>query len=388
MLQGDKKAEKQNLIQTIKYGDKANMKTAKFKSDLAKLGGGETYKPVKDTQDIDTIKDIKVSKNTIIINYKKQIHNNKIKSSISKRGQYKIENYSIQGNLKDVDKLFLTMDKKYLHKIVIYALDKNTIRISLRDRQNIVSQYKIYDKQIIISIQPRDEKKAILKKTKIIMLDAGHGGHDSGAIGYRGIKEKNIVLAVAKQVAKILNNRGYLVYNTRTRDVFIQLKNRTNMANKMRADIFLSIHANSVKTKKQSASGIEIYYLSPARSERAKAVAAIENKTDIRSMGKSSIDIFLMARNRAKINESNKLALDVQNNMLYILKKRYKNVRDHGVRKGPFWILVGAQMPAILVELGFVSNPQESRRLINKAYQKRLANGIANGIDAYFEKNR
>ncbi len=398
ILQGDKKAEKQNLTELIKYGDKAKMQTQKFKASLSAMGGEEhatTTEPItkpkpttkpKQKQN-DTIKDIKVFENTISINYVNDMPNNSVKTAISNTSKYKVENYSIKGNLKDIDKLFLKIDKKYLDKIVVYSLDRSTIRISLRDRKNISSTYKIYDKKITITIQQKDEKQAVLKKTKIVMLDAGHGGHDSGAVGYRGAKEKNIVLAVTKKVTKILKDRGYKVYNTRTKDRFIQLKNRTKMANKMRADIFLSIHANSVKTKKRSASGIEIYYLSPARSARAKAVAAIENKVDIRSMGKSSIDIFLMARNRAKINESNKLALDVQNNMLYLLKKKYKNVKDHGVRKGPFWILVGAQMPAILVELGFVSNPQESKRLTNKTYQNRLANGIANGIDAYFEKN-
>jgi len=397
ILQGDKKAEKQNLIELIKYGDKAKMKTKKFKTSLAELGGDKPVKVVQPkskpqitkpppTKPKETIKDIKVFKNSITISYVGQIPNNTVKTAMSKTGKYKVENYNIKGNLKDIDKLYLKIDKKYLDKIVVYSLDRNTIRISLRDKKHVSSTYKLYANKITITINQK-EKEAVLKKRKIVMLDAGHGGDDSGAVGYRGIKEKNIVLKVTKKVTKILEDRGYKVYNTRTRDKFIQLKNRTKMANKMRADIFLSIHANSVNANKRSASGIEIYYLSPAKSARAKRVAALENKVDIRSMGKSSIDIFLMARNRAKINESNKLALDVQNNMLYLLKKRYKNIKDHGVRKGPFWILVGAQMPAILVELGFVSHPQESKRLTNTSYQNRLANGIANGIDAYFEKN-
>ncbi|RLA75752.1 MAG: hypothetical protein DRG11_00725 [Epsilonproteobacteria bacterium] len=384
ILQGNKADEKTNLKKLIIFGDKANVPTKKYKKEMVKFD--KSSQNIKKYNIIDQIQDIKVYSNNISINYKNTIIDTTIKKTNSKKGLYKIENYSIKGNLKDINNLFLKMDKKILDKIVVYGLNKNTIRISLRDKKAVNTTYKIKNKQIIITVQTRNKKQPILKKTKTIMLDAGHGGYDSGAVGYGGIREKDIVLSVTKKATKILRNRGYKVFNTRATDIFRQLKYRTKLANKMRADIFISIHANSIERGNEHVSGIETYYLSPARSERAKAVAATENRADIRAMDKSSIDIFLMARNRAKINESNKLALDVQNNMLFNLKKQYNNIKDHGVRKGPFWILVGAQMPAILVELGFVSNPIESKRLINQAYQQRLAIGIANGIDAYFDK--
>lgn len=134
--------------------------------------------------------------------------------------------------------------------------------------------------------------------------------------------------------------------------------------------------------------GIETFFLSPARSERAKRIAAKENKSDIRKMNYSSKNSLLTILNQSKITASNKLAIDVQQNILYKLRKKYNKIVDGGVREGPFWVLVGAQMPAILVEVGYVSNPLESKRLFNTNYQKAMALGIANGVNSYFAKNQ
>ncbi|WP_228286336.1 N-acetylmuramoyl-L-alanine amidase family protein [Arcobacter vandammei] len=225
-------------------------------------------------------------------------------------------------------------------------------------------------------------------KNKVIVIDAGHGGSDVGAVGPNKRYEKVINLEVTKYLYSILKQRGYTVYLTRSTDTFIKVMDRTILANEKNADLFISVHTNSMpKEKAASTSGIETFFLSPARSERAKRVAALENKDDIREMNESSKSVFLESLNRPRITASHKFAIDVQAGLLQSARSKYKDVKDTGVKEGPFWVLVGAQMPSILIELGFISHPEESRRLYEKEYQQLLANGIANGIDSYFSKN-
>jgi N-acetylmuramoyl-L-alanine amidase len=155
--------------------------------------------------------------------------------------------------------------------------------------------------------------------------------------------------------------------------------------------MFISIHANAArKSRTKIVRGVETYFLSPARSEKAKRVAALENKGDMDAMNWSSKNTFLTVLNQGKITASNKMAIDIQKNILYSLRKRYgKNViRDGGVREGPFWVLLGAQMPSVLIEIGYISHPSESRRIYTRSYQKLIAQSIANGIDSYFLKNQ
>ena len=225
-----------------------------------------------------------------------------------------------------------------------------------------------------------------VSRHKTIVIDAGHGGKDPGASGYRHYKEKHVVLGIAKYLRDYLKQRGYRVYMTRSGDYFIKLRKRTKFANRKKADLFISIHANASKNKK--AKGIETYFLSPSRSSRAKRVAAMENRADIDDMNYYAKQSFLSFLNNHKIIASNKLAIDLQQGILLELRKHYKGVVDSGVREGPFWVLVGAQMPAVLIEVGFITNPSEALRLVNKRYQKRLAKGIAEGIERYFIKNR
>lgn len=272
--------------------------------------------------------------------------------------------------------------KEYEEKLSLLTKPKPKIKVKVKKIETKPKNIK--------SLFERSKQTAnnTTQKQKTIVIDPGHGGHDSGAKGYYKQLEKDVVLKVGLKVKAILKKRGYKVYNTRDNDKFQKLHYRTQYANNMRANLFISIHANAVPRRNRfKAYGIETYYLSPARSSRAKRVAAKENSVDIRSMSNLSKSIFLMARNRAKINESNKLALDIQNNILYNLRLKYDDIKDHGVRQGPFWILVGAQMPAVLLELGYITHPKESKRLTNDQYQKELAIGIANGIDSYFRKN-
>jgi N-acetylmuramoyl-L-alanine amidase len=178
---------------------------------------------------------------------------------------------------------------------------------------------------------------------------------------------------------------------TRSDDRFIKLRKRTKYANTKGADLFVSIHANAVpKRNAKKAYGIETYFLSNddrAGSERAKRVAAMENSKDLRDVTYYGQKDFINILNREKIKMSERLAYDLQRNVLAELRKSYKNVKDGGVREGPFWILVGAQMPAVLVEVGFITHPEEAKRLVKRSYQKRFAQGLANGINQYFIYN-
>ncbi|WP_100984189.1 N-acetylmuramoyl-L-alanine amidase family protein [Helicobacter pylori] len=226
------------------------------------------------------------------------------------------------------------------------------------------------------------------KKHKKIVLDAGHGGKDCGAMSANLVCEKDIVLEVVKLLHKELKKRGYSVLLTRDKDIYIDLVGRTELANKKSADLFISVHANSIpKHSTSNAHGIETYFLSTARSERARKVAEQENKDDVNLMDYFSKSLLLNSLNTQRLIVSNKLAIDVQYGMLQSIRKNYPDVVDGGVREGPFWVLAGALMPSILIEIGYNSHAIESRRIQSKPYQKILAKGIADGIDSFFSKN-
>ncbi|GHQ72412.1 N-acetylmuramoyl-L-alanine amidase [Helicobacter pylori] len=226
------------------------------------------------------------------------------------------------------------------------------------------------------------------KKHKKIVLDAGHGGKDCGAMSADLVCEKDIVLEVVKFLHKELKKRGYSVLLTRDKDIYIDLVARTELANKKSADLFISVHANSIpKRSTSNAHGIETYFLSTARSERARKVAEQENKDNVNLMDYFSKSLLLNSLNTQRLIVSNKLAIDVQYGMLQSIRKNYPDVVDGGVREGPFWVLTGALMPSILIEIGYNSHAIESKRIQSKPYQKILAKGIADGIDSFFSKN-
>ncbi|WP_120864752.1 N-acetylmuramoyl-L-alanine amidase family protein [Helicobacter pylori] len=226
------------------------------------------------------------------------------------------------------------------------------------------------------------------KKHKKIVLDAGHGGKDCGAMSANLVCEKDIVLEVVKFLHKELKKRGYSVLLTRDKDIYIDLVGRTELANRKSADLFISVHANSIpKRSTSNAHGIETYFLSTARSERARKVAEQENKDDVNLMDYFSKSLLLNSLNTQRLIVSNKLAIDVQYGMLQSVRKNYPDVVDGGVREGPFWVLAGALMPSILIEIGYNSHAIESKRIQSKPYQKILAKGIADGIDSFFSKN-
>lgn len=290
-----------------------------------------------------------------------------------------------------------TLRKDGVDKIKIGQYRPNTLRLIIEDSSPLSVRFSRKSRGLDIKIKSKalkyQHRTTVKKKTfpsrvdrdKIIVIDAGHGGKDPGAIGYRKYREKVVVLSIAKDLKKILKSRGYKVYMTRDGDYFIKLRNRTKFANRKNADIFISIHANAVdKSQANKAYGIECYYLSKSRSKRAKKVAAVENSADLEDMNYYGKESFLNTLNYHNIIAANKLAIDLQRSALASLKKKYKYVKDAGVREGPFWVLVGAQMPAVLVEVGFITHPREARRLVNSKYQYTLAKGLADGVERYF----
>ena len=256
---------------------------------------------------------------------------------------------------------------------------KSTQGTTEKDEQEIV----------LAPVKAASTKKITSAKGKVVVLDAGHGGDDPGAIN-GSLKEKNIVLSIAQKAGKELQGRGYKVYYTRSKDKFINLRDRTKYANDKAADLFISIHANAApsKTKAATMRGIETFFLSPARSERSKNAAALENKSDIEEMNYFSKQTFLNFLNREKIIASNKLAIDVQREVLARAKSVSSKASDGGVREAPFWVLVGALMPAVLLEVGYITHPSEGDLINNSKYQDALAKGLADGIDVYFSNQQ
>jgi N-acetylmuramoyl-L-alanine amidase len=216
-----------------------------------------------------------------------------------------------------------------------------------------------------------------------IVIDPGHGGKDKGAIGPNNTYEKDIVLAVAKQLKPLLEKKtGCEVILTRTRDVFLSLEQRTAIANTNKADLFISIHANAHSDR--SKHGVETYFLNLAKDQESARVAALENATSTRKISdlESILKDLLL---NTKVDESARLAGQVQSNLIGRLKTDYDSVRDLGTKQAPFYVLMGAEMPSILIETSFISNPVEEERLKNRKFQKCLAESICNGIQSYME---
>jgi N-acetylmuramoyl-L-alanine amidase len=217
-----------------------------------------------------------------------------------------------------------------------------------------------------------------------IVVDPGHGGKDPGAMAF-GLKEKDIVLAVSKKLAKELKTAyRYEVVLTRTKDVYLPLEERTAVANTQKSDLFLSIHVNASADK--ASNGIETYFLNLATDANAMRVAALENATSTHSIGEMQ-DILASLMKNSKIDESSRLARFVQTNLISGLNKTFKP-RDLGVKQAPFYVLIGAEMPAILAEISFITNPEEAKLLQTDEYLDKIAKQIAAGVVAYIEHQR
>jgi len=290
------------------------------------------------------------------------------------------------------------LNKNITLKIAQY--NKNTVRIVYSSKIPIKTTIKKIKNLLIINTNIKQKQKikshkskSYIKKTplkkfsqKIIVLDPGHGGKDSGGIGIEGKLEKTAVLEIAKKAKYYLQKEGYKVFLTRNADYFVSLQNRTHFANYKKASLFISIHCNIAPKHVRWIHGVTTYYLSPTRSARAIRIAKIENK-GIKGLNYLDQSVILGFLNKNRIIASDKFAINIESSILNNLRKHYNNVVDNGVRPAPFYVLVGTQMPAILIETGFLTNPMEEKRLFNPLYQERMAKGIANGVKAYFLLN-
>ena len=264
------------------------------------------------------------------------------------------------------------------------------LRVVIESTQQNQQKYTILGNRLIIPLplgkvlRFRSKNKRILNrgynKKKKIVIDAGHGGRDNGA-SCNGVKEKIVTLAIAKKLQKELQKRGYLVYMTRRKNRYVALEHRTEYANKINADMFISLHANAAPSKKRASKfkGIEIFYLSLKNTNRVENGRIVFKGKTIYSKK----DCKVMT-NQKKIKKSKKLAWSVRKYILRNLKRKYNNIEDNGVKKSDFWVLLGTKMPSILVETGYLTDKLEAKRLMNGYYQNLIVKGIAEGVLGYF----
>jgi N-acetylmuramoyl-L-alanine amidase len=223
--------------------------------------------------------------------------------------------------------------------------------------------------------------RALGLKIGTIIVDAGHGGHDTGTIGPRGLQEKDLTLDVALRLGNLLQSKlGANVVYTRKDDTFIPLETRTAVANQNQADLFISIHANS--SPDTSARGVETYYLNFTSSADALEVAARENALSDTSIHELQ-DLVKKIALKDKIDESREFAADVQKSLWSGLAAKTPAIQNRGVRKAPFVVLIGANMPSILAEISFLSNPADERKLETPEYRQKIAEYMYRGITRY-----
>jgi N-acetylmuramoyl-L-alanine amidase len=214
-----------------------------------------------------------------------------------------------------------------------------------------------------------------------IVIDPGHGGHDTGTIGPGGLREKDLVLDIALKLKVLIEEKlGGEVILTRDDDTFIPLEDRTEIANRNQADLFISIHANSSRNKKVR--GVETFFLNFSTSPDVEEVAARENATSQKTIFELQ-DLIKKIALKEKIDESREFAHVVQKSMAQNLLKTQPQGRNRGVKQAPFIVLIGAQMPSILAEISFVSNPADEKLLQTTNYRQKVAEALLNGIDSY-----
>ena len=297
---------------------------------------------------------------------------------MARAGQYK----------KDTVRVVLDIDNMVGYKI-FHLFDPFRIVIDVKGKERKPAE-------MVLAKKPPKEKKekeetqkelSLAKQLGLgvgrIIIDAGHGGKDPGAVGRNGIREKDIVLKLAGILAgKVRDELHCQPVLTRRTDVFLPLEKRTAIANIKKADLFISLHVNAHKYSKVQ--GLETYFLNIALDEDSMNLAAKENATSTKNISDLQVILNDLMLN-TKINESSRLAEFVHGGLMGELRGRYKNVENRGVKQAPFYVLIGAEMPAVLVEIGYITNPLENKRLRSEAYLKRVASGIVKGIRSYIK---
>jgi N-acetylmuramoyl-L-alanine amidase len=295
----------------------------------------------------------------------------------------------------------------YISQIRIAQRSPNTVRVVVDLDFNKVKRFQVWPAfdpfRIVIDIypleigsdasqvkppqpaQPTKEGYSMARQLGLgiqkIVIDPGHGGKDPGAIGKSGTMEKIIVLDICQRLKKLLStDKGLEVIMTRDSDIYVPVENRTVIANQKRADLFVSVHANSNPSKKRS--GVETFYLNFSQDPSVIETAALENATSTKNLSEMRSILEKIAKN-SKVMESKELAKDIQKNLVLTLQKKYKDVKDLGYKGGPFWVLIGVETSSVLVEVSYLSNSKEETRLKNAQYRQYIAQGIYSGIKEY-----
>jgi len=297
-------------------------------------------------------------------------------------------------NTPDTVRVVLDIESMKDYRI-FHLLDPFRIVLDVERPQDRIKETKLTRKSttrkarngILISKEPEPDvslARQLGLGIRRIVIDPGHGGKDPGCYVGGGIYEKDLVLNAAKRLAKQMKEKfGFEVFLTRSKDIFLSLEQRTAIANMRKADLFISIHVNAHKDERVN--GIETYFLNMATDQGAITVAARENATTEKNMSDLQVIIRDLMLNN-KINESSKLAHEIQQNVLSRLSGRYRRVKDLGVKQAPFYVLTGASMPAVLVEIGFITNKTERKRITTREYQDHVASGICDAVENYVKK--
>ncbi len=263
-----------------------------------------------------------------------------------------------------------------LHVPSVEELAEKLRDVRVGDREVKELKARVTDQELTLAEQ-------LGLKVKRVIIDAGHGGHDTGAIGKNGTREKDVALAISLKLERLLTEAGLTVVLTRDDDTFVRLEDRTAFANKQKGDLFISVHCNSAPSK--SLGGIETYTLNTSSDRYNVRLAARENAMSDRGVGDLQLILADLAT-KANTEESSRLANRVQRELVTSLKDKNPAVRDLGHKEALFFVLLGAKMPAILVETSFLSNPTEERLLSSEAYQLDVAEAIAEGVKGFLEE--
>jgi len=297
----------------------------------------------------------------------------------------------------------------YISQIRISQKTETTVRVAVDVDFARVRRYEVFHVfdpfRIVIDIYPKDRKPAIEEVrppqppqpvgkgytmarqlglgVKTIVIDPGHGGADPGCLDPSALYEKDLALDISLRLSDLIKaNTGLTVIMTRETDIAVPLENRTVIANQKRADLFISVHINAFPDAKRK--GIETFFLNFSTDPAVNALAARENATTTKTIGEMDKIIRKIVQN-SKIIESQELARRIQKSLIAAVSTRYRDVVDLGTKGGPFWTLIGAEMPSILVEVSHLSNPVEAKRLREDAYRQAAARGIYEGILAYLQ---
>jgi N-acetylmuramoyl-L-alanine amidase len=297
----------------------------------------------------------------------------------------------------------------YINQIRIAQMSPNTVRVVVDLDFSKVKRFQVWPAfdpfRIVIDIypietvsdagtetspqppKPTKEGYSMARQLGLgiqrIVIDPGHGGKDPGAIGKSGTREKIIVLDICQRLKNLLSaHDGLEIIMTRESDIYVPVENRTVIANQKRADLFVSVHANGNPSKKIS--GVETFYLNFSKDPSVIETAALENATSTKNLSEMRSILEKIAKN-SKVMESKELANDIQKNLVLTLRKKHKDVIDRGYKGGPFWVLIGAETPSVLVEVSYLSNAKDETRLKNSQYRQYIAQGIYNGIREYMD---